>query len=166
MPASEAVSDTGPLISFEKLPDGFSLLKQLLSKLYIPSEVLAELEAGHAGEDYLTDHGIDGLVEVVSEGGTKHWREPHSERLDAGERAAIGLAIAKGLPILIEERLGRKLATDEGLSVIGAAGLVQEAYGRSLLSEQQAHKALEQLHAAGRIGKLLLEEMLARISAR
>jgi hypothetical protein len=44
MPGSEAVSDTGPLISFEKLPDGFSVLKALFSKLSIPPEVLQELQ--------------------------------------------------------------------------------------------------------------------------
>ncbi len=143
MPDSEAVSDTGPLISFEKLPDGFSLLKQLLSKLYIPAEVLA-------------DHGLDGFVEVVSESSSP-WGEPRSERLDVGERAAIGLAIEKGHPLLIEERLGRKLAIEEGVAVIGAAGLVQEAYRRGLLSRPEARRALEQLNAAGRIGKLLME---------
>ena len=165
MPGSEAVSDTGPLISFEKLPGGFSLLKQLLSKLYIPAEVLAELEAGHPGADYLADHGLDGFVEVVSES-SNPWGELHAERLDAGERAAIGLAIAKGHPLLIEERLGRRFATDEGVAVIGAAGLVQEAYRRGLLSQVEARQAIEHLYAAGRIGKLLMEEMVARISAR
>lgn len=165
MPDSEAVSDTGPLISFEKLPGGFSLLQQLLSKLYIPAEVLAELEAGHGGADYLADHGLDGFVEVVSESSTS-WGGPRAERLDAGERAAIGLAIAKGRPLLIEERLGRQLATDEGVTVIGAAGLVQEAYRRGLLSQPEARQTIEHLHAAGRIGKHLMEEMVTRISAR
>lgn len=164
MPGSEAVSDTGPLISFEKLPGGFSLVKQLFSKLYIPTEVLVELEAGHAGADYLADHGLDGFVEVVP-ASSNAWGEPHFERLDAGERAAIGLAIEKRLPLLIEERLGRRLATDEGVVVIGAAGLVQEAYRRNFLSQVEARQAIEQLFAAGRIGKLLMEEMVARISS-
>lgn len=164
MPGSEAVSDTGRLISFEELPGGFSLLKQLFSKLFLPAAVLDELQAGYAGADYLRDHGLDGFVEVVPASGDP-WAGQQAERLDAGERAAIGLAIAKGCPLLIEERLGRKVATAEGVPVLGAAGLVQEAYRRDLLSESKARQAIQQLYAAGRIGKLLMEEMVARIAS-
>ncbi len=65
MPVFEAVADTGPLISLEKLPDGFALLKRSLSRLYLPLEVLEELQAGYSGTDYLADHHLTTLVEVV-----------------------------------------------------------------------------------------------------
>jgi predicted nucleic acid-binding protein len=164
MPGSEAVSDTGPLISFEKLPDGFSILKALFSKLSIPPEVLQELQAGSTGEDYLRDQGLAGFVHVVSaEEGS--WDEPAARDLDLGEQAAISLAIAKGCPLLIEERLGRRLAQEAGVPVIGAAGLIRIAFRRELLTLHEATEALERLHAAGRIGKRLLQAMVADLES-
>lgn len=160
MPGSEAVSDTGPLISFEKLPDGSSILKALFSKLSIPPEVLQELQAGSMGADYLHDQGLADFVEVVSvEEGS--WSKPEARDLDPGERAAISLAITKGCPLLIEERLGRRLAQEAGVPVIGAAGLIRIAHQRGVLTLREATEAFEQLYAAGRIGKRLLQTMLA-----
>jgi predicted nucleic acid-binding protein len=164
MPGSEAVSDTGPLISFEKLPDGFSILKALFSKLSIPPEVLQELQAGSISEDYLHDQGLANFVEVVSvEEGS--WDEPEARDLDPGERAAISLAITRGCPLLIEERLGRRLAQEAGVPVVGAAGLIRIAYQRGVLTLREAAETLERLHTAGRIGKRLLQTMLADLGS-
>jgi predicted nucleic acid-binding protein len=159
IPPNEAVSDTGPLISFEKLPNGVSILKALFSRLFIPPEVLQELQAGSAGKDYLRNQGLADFVQVVSGDGS--WDEPEAQELDLGEKAAIDLAVTKGCPLLIEERLGRRLAQGAGVPVIGAAGLVRVAYERGVLSLNEAAEALQQLRAAGRIGKQLLQRMLA-----
>lgn len=158
---SEAVSDTGPLISLEKLPNGFAILKALFRRVSIPPEVLQELQAGSAGKDYLRDQGLEDFVQVLA--GDRSWDRPGSRDLDAGERAAIDLAVTKRCPLLIEERLGRRLALEAGVPVMGAAGLVRIAYGRGVLSMSGAAEALQGLHTAGRIGKQLLTTILADI---
>jgi predicted nucleic acid-binding protein len=61
---------------------------------------------------------------------------------------------------LIEERLGRRLAQEAGVPVVGAAGLVRIAYEREILSLTEATDALKRLRAAGRIGEKLLLQML------
>jgi predicted nucleic acid-binding protein len=53
--------------------------------------------------------------------------------LDAGEIAAIHLALALQCPVLMDERLGRQAARRKGLTVIGSAGLLLGAKQRGLI---------------------------------
>lgn len=53
--------------------------------------------------------------------------------LDAGELAAIHLALALQCPVLMDERLGRQAARQRGLTVIGSAGLLLGAKQRGLI---------------------------------
>lgn len=53
--------------------------------------------------------------------------------LDAGELAAIRLALALQCPVLMDERLGRLAARRKGLTVIGSAGLLLAAKQRGLI---------------------------------
>jgi predicted nucleic acid-binding protein len=46
MPDAKIVSDTGPLISLEKLSDGYSFFRLLYAKILIPFSVLEELSVG------------------------------------------------------------------------------------------------------------------------
>jgi len=56
--------------------------------------------------------------------------------------------------------LGRRLAQEAGVPVVGAAGLIRIAYEREILSVTEATDALKRLRAAGRIGEQLLQQML------
>lgn len=91
------------------------------------------------------------------------WNHRDAHRLDRGERAAIALALAKGCPLIIEERLGRRLATEVGLPIIGAAGLVLEACRRHHITTAEAAEATRRLYTANRIGKRLRDELLTRL---
>ena len=59
------VSDTGPLISLEKLTDGFRFIRTLYDQIIVPPAVLEEVafHEDHPGA-YLERHGIVDLVEV------------------------------------------------------------------------------------------------------
>ena len=67
------VSDTGPLISLEKLTDGFGLIRLLYDTILISPTVLKELEEGvfNEGISYLDHHGISGLIEIVEMPGAR-----------------------------------------------------------------------------------------------
>lgn len=54
--------------------------------------------------------------------------------LDAGELAAIDMALTLHCPVLIDERLGRQAAQRRGVTVIGSAGLLLVAKQRGLIS--------------------------------
>ncbi len=159
-PVRIVVSDTGPFITLEKLPGGFELLRQLYDRVLLPGQVLTELAAGRpSGEAYLRDLGLEDLVEVVTVEAT----DPDLADLDAGERAALTLALDRDLPLLIEERAGRDLAAAKGVLYSGIAGQVMRARRLHLLSRAEAAAKLNVLYDAGRINRTLLRGLLAAL---
>jgi predicted nucleic acid-binding protein len=113
------ISDATTLIVLEKQRK-LSLLCQLFEKVIIPETVYQELMAGlPVGAVLDTVACIE--VETVA----------LSERLanllivlDQGEAEAIELAISKQLPLIIDEKKGRKIAQQMGLIITGLAGLL------------------------------------------
>lgn len=53
-------SDTGPLITLEKLPDGYRFIRRLYDKIVIPPAVLEELVQGQfaSAEAYFAHYGM------------------------------------------------------------------------------------------------------------
>ncbi|MEO1087453.1 MAG: hypothetical protein AAFY88_24710, partial [Acidobacteriota bacterium] len=113
--SGSVVSDTGPLITLEKLPGGFELLRRLQEKILIPEQVMQELTDGFESADaYLKQYGVSDLIEVIP---IDLPSELDLSELDPGEAAAIALAESRHLPLLIEERAGRSVAGDRGLKI-------------------------------------------------
>lgn len=156
-PPDEIVSNTGPLITLERLPGGYDLMRQLYRRILIPSQVLAELAAGlPTTTNYLEYHHIQDFItiEVAPD------PAPRLARLDEGERYAIALALACRLPLLIEDRLGRQFAAEEGLIVSGIAGQILTAYYRGLLTAAAAREQLQRLYEVRRINRRLLQQLI------
>ena len=81
--------------------------------------------------------------------------------LGLGESAVIDLALALRVPVLMDDRLGRRLARHLGLTVIGSGGLLLVAKRRGLVSAVRPW--LEALRANGyHFSPALLAELLAR----
>jgi predicted nucleic acid-binding protein len=149
------VSDTGPLISLEKLIDGYSWMKQLYSQVLIPEAVAEELCQGidSSWDTYQQRHGLADFVTVVEVTGP----EPLGcEALDRGEKQAIQLAVQRGLSLLIEEEQGRNVANSLGLSFSGIAGQILKAYRMQIISASTARTNLAELLAAEGKGSGLL----------
>ena len=72
----ETASDTGPLITLEKLGDGFRFIRLLYDKIVIPRTVLDELTQGQSlsHQAYLEHYGIEDLLEIVETQGI--WSYP------------------------------------------------------------------------------------------
>ncbi|WP_420456311.1 hypothetical protein [Rubrivirga sp.] len=145
------VSDTGPLISLEKLPDGHRLIRTLYDSVLVPPAVLDELAHGlfESPDAYLDHYGIRSLVDVVAPPA----EAPGVERLDRGERDAISLALDRGLPLLIEEEAGRTVSRQLGIPISGIAGQVLKARRRRLLTRADAERMLLVLFESGRINR-------------
>ena len=122
------VSNTSPLMNLAVI-DQLKIIEQLYGKVIIPEEVSKELFAA----------GIHPLIEHLL------WIEKHQVKnkglsdslkieLDDGEAEAIALAIElKADLVLMDERLGRNIASRSGQKCIGIMGLLMEAKHKGII---------------------------------
>jgi predicted nucleic acid-binding protein len=153
------VSDTGPLISLEKLGDGYRLLRLLYDRVLIPPSVLAEVIHGQFVDEhaYMKYYGISGFLEVVEVQNSRAL--PESELLDPGETDAIRLALERNLPLLIEEEAGRRVAQRVGLHISGIAGQIIRAFRTGTLPLTEAQDSLRELLDAGRVNRKIYDSL-------
>lgn len=123
------VSDTSPLTALLTLGKA-DLLAQLFAEVFIPQAVQMELSRSHAGlPEWLQ-------VRVVRD---KQQVQRFSELVDSGEAEAIVLAGELHADrVLMDERKGRRLATQQGLRVVGLLGVVLLARQRGLIPSARA----------------------------
>jgi predicted nucleic acid-binding protein len=157
------VSNTGPLISLEKLRQGYDFIRQLYDTLIIPPGVLDEVAAGQFATPhvYVQHYGIVDLIEVQAV--SRNEQLPEAARLHIGEAQAIQLAWELALPPLIEEMVGRRVARGLGISISGIAGQILKAFRQGSLTAQEARDKLLELLQAGRINRKIYEALLAAI---
>ena len=151
------VADASPLIYLSRV-GVLAVLAELFGEVVVPGGVWAEVvdrRPSAPGLDALTSAQwiriIDTELAVADLG------------LDAGETAAIQLAlILRGELLLIDERLGRRVAAARGIPVRGTLGVLVQARRTGALPALRP--ALERLVAEGfRIAPALLREALAAV---
>jgi predicted nucleic acid-binding protein len=155
------VSNTGPLISLEKLRQGYDFIRQLYDTIIIPPGVPDEVTEGQFATPhaYLQHYGIVDVIEVHSV--ARHEQLPEAARLHGGEVQAIQLAQELALPLLIEKTVGRRVAERLGISISGIAGQIITAFRHGIISAQEARNKLLELLQAGRINRKIYEALLA-----
>lgn len=116
------VSDSSPLIALLNIGK-LELLKNIFSSVIIPSMVAEEIEQGLTSDSNWFVFKEQGFISV----------QPMKDdsrlvmlrlQLDPGESEAILLADQLNLPLLIDEKAGRKMAKDMGLQVQGLVGVL------------------------------------------
>jgi len=160
----QVVSNTGPLISLEKLSQGYDFIRRLYDTLIITPVVLEEVAAGQFAtpDEYLQHYNISDLLEVRRVSQVR--KLPEAERLHKGETQAIQLALELQLPLLIEETVGRRVAQSMGIQISGIAGQVIKAFRQGIISATEAQAKLSELLRAGRINRKIYEALLASLS--
>lgn len=156
------VSDTGPLISLEKLTGGFRFIRRLFDIIIVPPAVLEEVGFHYdRAEKYLERHGIVDLVEVRAVASQAEL--PEIERLHEGEIQAIRLALALELPLLIEEAAGRRSARGIGVSISGITGQIVKGYRQGLVSMEEARDMLDEMLGYRRINERIYAKLMAAL---
>jgi predicted nucleic acid-binding protein len=157
------ISNTGPLISLEKLRQGYDFIRQLYDTILIPLGVLDEVAEGQFATPhaYLQHYGIVDLIEVQIV--SRSEQLPEAARLHIGEAQAIQLARQLALPLLIEETVGRRVARGLNIPISGIAGQIIAAFRRGIITAQEARNKLLELCQAGRINRKIYEALLAVI---
>ena len=122
--ASEAIAvNTGPLIALVAC-HSLDLLKQLHRHVLVLTAVVDEFGRGGAGAG--VDAGLPAWLEVRAL--TAPVPPLLVAHLDEGEASAIALALEARVPLVaIDERRGRLIARDVGLTVTGTLGLLLRA---------------------------------------
>ncbi len=118
---SLVVADTSPLIKLVGVAL-LDLLPQLYGRVLIPERVLAEYQAGVSPPD----PDLSTIAWVQIERATI---DPVLlDDLDLGEAAAISLAEAHGArAVVMDDRVGRRIAHARGLGVIGSLAVLVRA---------------------------------------
>jgi predicted nucleic acid-binding protein len=123
------------------------LLGNLFEKIYIPRAVLKEINRKKTVNlpDYFE------VCEV----------EPFEELkliLDEGESEAITLAVNKKLPLIIDEKKGRKIAKNYNVKIIGLIGILILNVQKGYLNKNEALSFLEYINDRGfRVSEKLKE---------
>ena len=147
------VSDTGPIITLEKLTNGFDFIRLLFDELLVPPTVFIELSQGRfqSGDEYLERFQVVELIRIVE---CKEISDlPDIHRLDQGEMESISLAYQMKLPLLIEETIGRQIALNAGLKISGIAGQIIRANREGIIEKGDARMKLKELFDHGRINR-------------
>lgn len=149
------ISDSTTLIILFDL-QRLELLSNLFPRVFIPRAVHREITAKQA----IT---LPDFMEVKD--------VPPSDKLDTlmmlldpGESEAIALALALDMPLIIDEKKGRKIAMREGITILGLLGILYLNIRRGYMSTEQAGTFLGDALSHGyRISQHLIDEMFGSL---
>ncbi len=122
------VPDAGPLVYLAGAGQ-IELLRLLYSEVVVPSIVFNEVTVAGAGMVGSAEVAAAAWIRVVDQA-------PDASllgRLDAGEAAAIPLAVAMGAVLLVDDGEARAVAGERGIPVIGSLGVLLGAKQRGHL---------------------------------
>ncbi|MFP4485806.1 MAG: hypothetical protein ACLFOC_02530 [Campylobacterales bacterium] len=150
------VSDTTALIIFAK-SGSLNLLSNLFENTYIPQAVYDELMAKNDIVKYSIKEFENITLKPVND--IELLKNIGKLKIDNGEIEAITLAKELGLPLIIDEIKGRKIALDQGLKIVGCLGILIENYKQNILSLDKTKYYFELFKNSGLRISLDLEKL-------
>lgn len=135
-------SNTTPFIALACI-NKISLLEKIFGKIYVAESVLLECEEG--GKIIVPDLRQLTWIEIVPD--EENPSLPVPFELDRGEKQTIALALKHNADVvIIDERIGRRMAEYFGLQVTGTLGILAKAKANGLISSfyNAAHSMSEQ----------------------
>jgi predicted nucleic acid-binding protein len=149
------VADTSP-INYLLLIDQIDLLPHLFQQIIIPDVVRDEMldpSAPPVLQQWIANPPPWLTVQTVFD------VDATLNALDPGEQAAITLA--QTLPVdllIIDERLGRRIASDRGIPIIGTLGILDDAASQGLIELEDAIDRLQKTNF--RISRRIIQTLL------
>jgi predicted nucleic acid-binding protein len=138
------VADTSPLIMLAR-SDLLSVLRRVAGDIVVPEDVWSECvrDASKPGAQAIQAARAAGILDVRP----SIWTGDPLPALGPGEIAAIALALELSCPALMDDRVGRRAAVAQGVTVVGSAAILVRAKEIGLLSA--VRPILEDWRAAG-----------------
>jgi len=153
------IADATILITLINI-DEFSILELFIENIIITNEVYREVSKKPNAKKYLDYKIATGFISVDSYKSFNLFKEINY-LLDAGESASIALAIEKDLPLIIDEKKGRKFAQKQGIEIIGLVGILRFLYVEKRLNQEETLNIIQKLNASDfRISDKLLTLIL------
>ena len=121
------ISDSTTIITLLNI-NRLDVLKNIFSLVYIPKKVYDEIVI----EEKIT---LNKNFFVVKEINDKNLYTLLTKSLDKGESEAITLAKEMNLSLIIDEKKGRKIATNLGINIFGFIGLLVLNYKKEMLTK-------------------------------
>ncbi len=154
------VADSSPLNILIRV-GCVDVLAKLFGRVLIPPEVRAELLDARTPEDVRAF--FDRPPEWLEVRAAEHVAS--IPPLDRGEEAAIALAIeARADALLIDEKDGRRAATQRGVAIVGTLGVLEQAAARGLIDLPKAFASLARTDF--RVDPRLMKDALERHAQR
>jgi len=145
------VSDSTTLIILSDL-DRLSYLQNLFSIIYIPPKVHDEIT-------FKKDFKLPKFIKISKPKNLVRIKELKM-LLDDGESEAIALAIEKQLPLIIDEKKGRKIAKNLSLDILGLLGIIYLNIKKEYININDAKDFLNKAKKSGyRISERLISEI-------
>ncbi len=145
------VSDSTTLIILNDLGK-LVYLKNIFVTILIPPKVYEEI-------NFKKDFQLPDYIEVAEPKDSERLQELKM-LLDDGESEAIALAMEKRLPLVIDEKKGRRIAKNLSLDILGLLGIVYLNIKKDFIDADEARGFLDKAKANHyRISHKLVEEM-------
>ena len=145
------VSDSTTLIILSDL-EKLLYLKNIFSTIFIPPKVYEEIS-------FKKDFALPEYIKIAQVKNSEQLQELKM-LLDDGESEAIALALEKRLPLIIDEKKGRRIAKNLSLDILGLLGVVYLNIKKEFISVDDAKEFLNKAKKNNyRISHKLIEEM-------
>lgn len=138
------VSDATILITLINI-DEFTILELFVEKIIIPNEVYKEVSKKPNPKKYLDAQISQGFISLESYKDSTLFKEINY-LLDVGESASITLAIEKELPLIIDEKKGRRFAQRQDIEIIGLVGILRFLYVEKRLDRDKILAIIQKLN--------------------
>ena len=134
------VSDTTALIILAK-SNRLNLLTNIIDSVYVPKAVMREIQFKNDMVKVLIENSD--FIRVRELSNQEILADIQSTNLDIGETEAIALALEMDLRLIIDERLGRKIAKQKGVKIIGLLGILEANFRLGFISHRELLYVLE-----------------------
>lgn len=159
------ISDTTPIIALIKI-NRLDLLEKLFDEVLIPEAVFDELTTNSLFENETAIVKSSTFLKKTSVQNKKSLQILQAASgLDDGESQAIILADElKSDVLIIDEKKGRKVAQQLGITITGTIGILIQAHDEGMISSDEIKQYLEQLKNSNiRLSDSLIQQALAML---
>jgi len=140
------ISDATALIALINI-DEFRVLSLFTEQLIVTPEVYTEVSQQAHAKRYMETQKENGFISIQPYADSSRF-DAFCYLLDAGEAASVTLTLERNLPLIIDEKKGRKFAQAQGVEIIGLVGILRYLYVENILTKKVIQDIIQKLNAS------------------